>query len=572
MLIQRTIFKLILCLGLYLPAGIHVVSAREVNNTNYFQNPDFENFVGNIPVGWYYYQGNFDKTANWISIGIGKTKKDKCLELNLADTLVGSTNVLWGPKIVLKPNHKYVFKGYYLSTCKKVSFVLTWLDNSSNPVGSFDFILPETQGHWESFFDEFISPENTAFLRVEIRQRWAGKLCFDDFSLRHGTLIDYENEFSLKVPTAVKSIFPIIGCPPPTVGLKTFYGRQKDQFNRNRFYAEYAMANFTIGDYAKFGVRTANGTIKVPKDPLLVKKMGKDPMVWAFVGRDEPREKLFPQQAKLSSTVKKLAPQKLFFNNLLPTYAFRSLKEYESYIGKYIKIVKPSFLMYDHYAFRGQKGIRDDCFANLEIVRKLSNKADINFGVYLLVTPHGPYRNPNEAELRWQAYTALAYGAKSLGWFTYLTPQNADSNYHNAVIDIDGNRTNHYSMLRQLNSQILALGGVLLNLQSTGVFHSAPLPKLAKGISTSKFIKGVSKGAWLLGEFSDKKNNNFLMIVNRDYKKDRTINLKLRKAVALKELDKKNGTWMTLKNSLSGKNKNVILKLKAGEGRLLFLK
>jgi len=52
--------------------------------------------------------------------------------------------------------------------------------------------------------------------------------------------------------------------------------------------------------------------------------------------------------------------------------------------------------------------------------------------------------------LRWQAFTTLAYGARALGWFCYLTEVNYGpwTNWEDMVINRDGTRTRHYAMLR----------------------------------------------------------------------------------------------------------------------------
>ena len=70
----------------------------------------------------------------------------------------------------------------------------------------------------------------------------------------------------------------------------------------------------------------------------------------------------------------------------------------------------------------------------------------------ILVTPHGNYRNPNEAELRWQVYTTLCYGATGISYFTYWGPRQWTGN----IID-DGKRTPHYAMVRRINRCVKAL-------------------------------------------------------------------------------------------------------------------
>ena len=101
-----------------------------------------------------------------------------------------------------------------------------------------------------------------------------------------------------------------------------------------------------------------------------------------------------------------------------------------------------------------------DYFPNLEIVRKRALEANAEFGVIVSVGTFAGVRGASEAELRWQAFTTLAYGARSLGWFCYLTEQNYGNwnNWEDMVVNTDGTRTRHYSMLKYLNGEVLASG------------------------------------------------------------------------------------------------------------------
>ena len=137
-------------------------------------------------------------------------------------------------------------------------------------------------------------------------------------------------------------------------------------------------------------------------------------------------------------------------------------------------------------------------------------------------------RGASEAELRWQAFTTLAYGSKALGWFTYLTQiEYGNNNWRDAVINRDGSRTRHYTMLKQLNGEILNWGPTLLGLTSTGVYHTEPLPLRTYPISESALVESVTGGEALIGEFEDKDGRRYLMVVNRDYENAATLLVKL---------------------------------------------
>jgi hypothetical protein len=87
------------------------------------------------------------------------------------------------------------------------------------------------------------------------------------------------------------------------------------------------------------------------------------------------------------------------------------------------------------------------------------------------------FRTPSAGELRWQVYGALAYGVKGFGYFTYW-PARDD---YVAVVDYQGNETPLYSVIRDVNSEALAMGATLLQLKSTAVFNTgATIPEGCK--------------------------------------------------------------------------------------------
>lgn len=64
-------------------------------------------------------------------------------------------------------------------------------------------------------------------------------------------------------------------------------------------------------------------------------------------------------------------------------------------------------------------GDRPEYFENLEIIRRQALRVGVPFWNVILATPHFSYRDPSPADMRWQAYTTLAYGGKGLAYFTY---------------------------------------------------------------------------------------------------------------------------------------------------------
>ena len=349
----------------------------------------------------------------------------------------------------------------------------------------------------------------------------------------------------------------------------------------DRLIAEYVLANFSVGtpSTADFGTKYTEG---IPPEDDRLAEIAKDPMFWGFEGGDEPGEDRFPELAKINERIQRLAPGAIYWINHLPTYMAppdgeqKWLQRYDQFIKSYIDIVGPSFFTYDHYCLVGgnwrgcfQTG---DYFANLAIARNRALEADIEFGVFVSVAAFLGVRGASEPELRWQAFTTLAYGAKALGWFTYLTQiEYGNMNWRDAVINRDGSRTRHYTMLKKLNGEILNWGPTLLGLTSTGVYHTEPLPLRTRPVSESKRVESVTGGLALIGEFEDKDGRPYLMVVNRDFNNAVTLLVKLPRVEGkVYELSKETGAEhkATDYSTATGELK---VQLAAGDARLFCL-
>ena len=516
------------------------------------------------------------------------------------------------------PDREYLFKGYYASTSPRAVVTVEWLNRDTMSLGalgkhlfkgyyapnlsldtfresnislsSFEIVLPETQGRRVEFFAEVRAPKSKRDLDVRVTISHDGDeelVRCDEISLRQGTIRDYIDACTL--PTRPRdAVFPIIGWLTPDRDTLESITRQDMALNPNvttdRLLAEYALANFSVGTpgTAEFGTLFI-GTAW-PEDERLV-EVTKDPMFWGFPGGDEPMEDKFPGLAKINERIQRLAPGTIFWVNHLPTYMRPPgeeaeeegwLHQYEKFIKLYIDMVKPKFFTYDHYCLTGSnwRGCfqTGDYFANLAIVRNLAQEAEIEFGVFVSVTAFLGVPSASESQLRWQAFTTLAYGSKALGWFTYMTEMEySNMNWRDAVINRDGSRTRHYTMLKQLNGEILNWGPTLLGLTSTGAYHTEPLPLRTHPVSESKRVRSVTGGEAVIGEFEDKDQRRYLMVVNRDYNNAVSLLVKLRQGEGrVYELSKETGARHEA-TDYSPATGELNVQLAAGDARLFCL-
>jgi hypothetical protein len=248
----------------------------------------------------------------------------------------------------------------------------------------------------------------------------------------------------------------------------------------------------------------------------LVAEVGNHPAVFGYYLRDEPPASYFAGLETVASVVRELAPGKWPYINLFPNYASPeqlAAADYPQYLDQFVATCKPPILSYDNYSLLDNGGLRDEYWSNLEQMRSAAKKANVPFWNIVLSVAHFSYREPTHADLRFQAYSTLAYGGRGLSYFTYFAPQ--VGNYRMAPIDQFGNPTATWTYLQNVNLQVLKLAPTLLKLTSDDVYHFGKVPGGCHG-STEEDLLGAVNGDAMAGDFTHADGSRYVMIVNRD--------------------------------------------------------
>lgn len=210
------------------------------------------------------------------------------------------------------------------------------------------------------------------------------------------------------------------------------------------------------------------------------------PAFAGYVVKDEPNASMFPALAKITQAFLNLDSINEPLINLFPSYGSPTqlgFEDYRSYIRSFIEIVEPRLLAYDNYALRDGVTWYEVWYNDLKIVREESREARIPFMIF--VQSQGiaeGLRVPNLAGILWQVNTALAYGTHGVGWFSYWTPLPDQGlkqeegaapplieSHYNAMIDLDGNRTEVYDHVREANLYLKKAGRGLLDWDNQNV-------------------------------------------------------------------------------------------------------
>ncbi|MGB9619779.1 MAG: N-acetylmuramoyl-L-alanine amidase, partial [Armatimonadota bacterium] len=303
----------------------------------------------------------------------------------------------------------------------------------------------------------------------------------------------------------------------------------------------------------------------------VVADYGSHPALWDYFLQDEPNASDFRRLAAVNKYLLKKDPRHVPFINLFPTYATRQQlgsPTYEQHVDEFCRVVQPRLLSCDHYALLAD-GERPDYFENLEIIRRQSIKHRVPFNYILLSVPHGPYRDPTEADLRWQVNTALAYGARGLMYFTYMTPNDPNWKFRSGIIGADGNPTAKYEQVRHINAELLRLAPTLIRLRSVAVYHTGELPRGTKALPEGGLISRVDGGELVVGQFDSDTGQKYAMLVNRTPERSVRAAIRFSQQVALWQVHPATGRERSVVVSEEDGNFIWRVTLKPGEGRLV---
>ncbi len=258
----------------------------------------------------------------------------------------------------------------------------------------------------------------------------------------------------------------------------------------DKHYADIADAHFSMV-IGGFGARTPEAVKRqlqlcakydlkaiVSMAGLKPEELLTGPACWGYLVRDEPSADDFPEMQSYVEAIRKARPGHLAYINLFPNYAKPqqlATDTYEEHVRRFIAEVDVDVLSMDHYPTMTPKADTREAYCeNLESMRTASLEADIPFWNFFNTMPFARHHDPTEAQIRWQIFTSLAYGAKGVMYFCYWTPPSPRFEKNGAIITREGRKTRHYDQARRINSAVRNLGPTLMKLTSTAVIRVRP--------------------------------------------------------------------------------------------------
>ena len=282
---------------------------------------------------------------------------------------------------------------------------------------------------------------------------------------------------------------------------------------------------------AKVGVKMVVNCPELRSDPeKTVKRLMNHPAVAGYHLMDEPGIALFKELGDWGKRIQAIDSKHFCYVNLFPNFA-DSVKQlgtgnYRKYVSECATQIPLQFLSFDYYPVMKDR-LSKSWYENLEQFSAEAKKADKPFWAFALTTNYdNDHVTPQTlAAMRLQVYSDLAYGAQGIQYFTYwsATSANAPSteDQRGAPISVAGKRSVVYDRVKQMSEEIKTLSGVFLGAKMVWVRHTGKGMIPAGTVRLTKLPEAIkvldADGAPLLVSLLEKGDNNYLVVVNKDF-------------------------------------------------------
>jgi len=297
------------------------------------------------------------------------------------------------------------------------------------------------------------------------------------------------------------------------------------------------------------------------------------PACLGYILKDEPSAAEFPELAERVAGLRAARPGKLALINLYPSHATPQhwgVPTYEEHVQQFLKVTGVDVLCFDRYPLMTPRlDEREGYCENLDVIRRHALEAGIPFWNFFNIMPYGRHYDPTEAQVNWQIYTSLAYGAKGVLYFCYWTPRGNEFPKGGAIITADGRPTRHYDQAKRINARIKNLGPTLMKLESTRVVRIQPGEDAARLLGDSP-LRHLTDGDYLVGHFKHADGRDAVLLNNYRFSHTAWPTVQFAEGRTVLEVDPRTGREIPLLDD-SPDMAGLQISLDAGEGRLFLI-
>lgn len=256
---------------------------------------------------------------------------------------------------------------------------------------------------------------------------------------------------------------------------------------------------------------------------------------WEF--RDEPKFADLGMLKDIFNVMTETDPHHLIHLNVVgemaKDYVGPDTPDIASYLDTLQNCFAPGVWSYDVYPIKilDNNGVviveYDKFYSDLEIFSKMAARTGRPFWAYCQGVGFRQGRIckpvPKEEYLRFEAFSALAYGAQGIIYWTYRQCRDVPSinfQYLEGCIDINGNKTKVWNAAKKVNNEIKKYNDVFLGARLVDVVHmGTTLYKDTRRVESRSFgpLRNIRSGkAGVMMSLLNNNGRQYLVIVNHD--------------------------------------------------------
>lgn len=332
---------------------------------------------------------------------------------------------------------------------------------------------------------------------------------------------------------------------------------------------DYFKNQFKLIKGLNFKYLIQNDNLFTEKRKEFIKAFQDEPNFAGWKFKDEPKYSDLNQLQRQYDALLKDDNTNLIYINLVGvidktfTGPFTKFSDYLDLIQQKFR---PEIWSFDYYPILVKDGkVKIDYetfYSVLEDFKNISNKTGRPFWSYCesMAYKAKSYSRPAATEeyLRFEAFTALAYGAQGIVYWTYgQRNSNSVETYTSALVNLNGKKSKAWQSAKKVNAEIKKYNEVFFNckvkdLKHTGNKTYKGTKKLNGEFGPFKSISGGTSG--VIVSDIESAGGNYIVIISRDVEKTQKVTLKLKDDVSLSDLTQSNNPILS-----SGKDINFTL-------------
>ena len=211
------------------------------------------------------------------------------------------------------------------------------------------------------------------------------------------------------------------------------------------------------------------------------------PAIWMLHLGDEPSALDMPYLGELCDLLAARMPKSPPYLNLYPNYAVASKNSekearnqlgtptYREYIDTYCRTVPLDYISYDFYPYEllpeWRQKFYGKMYDNFNIVADACRRTGRSFWYIPQVNSQKPpagytFEPTTVNRLRFQAYTAMAFGAEVITWACW-----SPGWWTNNVLSVSGEKTAQYDRLREVNGELHRFSPLFMRYRNTATHY-----------------------------------------------------------------------------------------------------